>query len=157
MSSTFGNVVGADTTCSTMAPHADFDGSGKIDTGDFSIIQVNFARDGGPVSDPNCCGLFPQCNSALFGADPVFSISVQELRQIGLAGAAAGDLNSDGWVDLEDMNLFTQGVRPQPRPQPRPRPTNGGIRPTSVSPRPVGGSGNTGVSPQEQGLEPSGG
>lgn len=42
-------------------------------------------------------------------AGPVTSISIQQLRAMGLHQAIAGDLNRDGWLDLRDMDVFVGG------------------------------------------------
>jgi len=100
-----------DTTCSTAAPHADISGNGVVFTEDFSFIQTNFLT----FREPNCCSL-PGKKVAAGAEGPTTEISVAELRQRGLGYLAVADLNGDGWLDVDDVAAFQQGVRPKPTP-----------------------------------------
>jgi len=92
------------TDCSTVAPHADINGDGLVNSDDFSYIQQNFLK----THDPACCsGPAP-----LGGSQPVTSVSVEDLIARGLSELAAGDLNGDGWLDEQDIVAFMQGARP---------------------------------------------
>ena len=96
-----------DTDCATTWPHADIDGDGEVGTADFTFIQTYFLL----VDDPPCCGL------AAGGLPPRTTVSIEELRRMGLNELIIADLNHDGWVDAGDVAAFAGGVRPQkPRP-----------------------------------------
>ena len=45
---------------------------------------------------------------------PITSISVDELVELGLGELAAGDLNDDGWLDVDDVEAFANGASPGP-------------------------------------------
>lgn len=99
-----------DTTCATAAPHADISGDGMVtNVAEFSFIQQNFLES----HEANCCG------ALLRGVaqQPVLEISIPELRRLGMATLAIGDLNGDGWLDTDDMTAFANGARPKPRPR----------------------------------------
>jgi hypothetical protein len=87
-------------TCATPPPHADINGDYAVDVSDFNYISGNFLA----IGDSDCCVL------AL--GEPRTSVTVQELRQMGLGYAARGDLNYDGVIDLTDVELFLNGVVP---------------------------------------------
>jgi hypothetical protein len=99
-----------DTPCGTTGlghgdlagPNADINGDGTVDLDDYAFISSNFLVN----SKQCCCG--PQAASAI----AVTEISVAQLRADGLGELAAGDLNSDGLLNLADMAAFDQGVRP---------------------------------------------
>ena len=99
------NYGSGDTTCATAFPHADISGDGLVSTADFTFIQVNFWLG----HEANCCG-----QSDFTGGGPLTEISIEELRERGLGHLSVGDLNEDGWLDMEDVAAFLQGVRPQP-------------------------------------------
>ncbi len=94
-----------DTNCTGVAPHADISGDGLVFTADFTFILAHFLKS----SDPPCCG------QPLQASGPVTEISVLELQRLGQWDAAYGDLNHDGWLDLDDMAAFLHGVRPRRR------------------------------------------
>jgi hypothetical protein len=99
------------TTCSTPRPHADISGNGIVGTEDFTFIQINFLKG----SEVNCCGA-PGFRDGEAGNGPITSISVAQLRQMGLKHLAAGDLNNDGVLDQADVAAFLMGARPKPQP-----------------------------------------
>ncbi len=39
-------------------------------------------------------------------------VSVRELRQTGMGDLAVGDLNNDGWLNMDDIAAFMAGERP---------------------------------------------
>lgn len=92
-----------DTDCTVTPPHADISGDGIVSAEDFTFIQVNFLAGNGA----NCCG-----EPGNLGDGPTEEISVADLRAMGLAPLAAGDLNRDGWLDAGDIAAFMQGARP---------------------------------------------
>ncbi|MCK4340938.1 MAG: hypothetical protein KAY37_04365 [Phycisphaerae bacterium] len=90
------------TTCATPWPHADISGDAAIGTADFAFIHTNFLSGGeGP-----CCGL-------LGYGEPLESITVRELRSLGLGHLERADLNEDGVLDLTDIQLYLDGVLPE--------------------------------------------
>jgi hypothetical protein len=94
-----------DTPCGTAGPNADISGDGVVDMDDYLFIDMNFLS-----SVKECCGssLLPA------GADVgLTEITVRELRERGLSDLAAGDLNGDGVLNVDDINAFAQGARPQ--------------------------------------------
>jgi hypothetical protein len=91
------------TPCGTEGPHADINGDGVVDLVDFTFLSLNFLEE-----SKDCC--FGSVAAAAPG--PRTSISVRELRQIGMAELSVADLNGDGMVDLEDMAAFMRGDRP---------------------------------------------
>ncbi|MCZ6652141.1 MAG: cohesin domain-containing protein [Planctomycetota bacterium] len=107
----FGDAVGADTDCSTTAPHSDISGDGTVFTADFTFIGINFLES----DDANCCVAGCPISAPGGGAGgPVTRISVKELRKLGLYDMIAADLNEDGWFDEEDIGAFMNGDRPSP-------------------------------------------
>jgi hypothetical protein len=92
----YGTNPGANTTCSTSAPHADISGDGTVGSGDYTYIQQHFLA----LNEADCC------SNVLRLAPPVERISVRELRATGRADLAKADLNADGWLDAQDMAWF---------------------------------------------------
>ncbi len=90
---------GADCALGSFA-NADLNGDGMVDAIDFGIIENNFMAQ----SKLGCCGY------ATAGAfEPVLDISVKELIRDGRGELAAGDINNDGRLNLDDMALYAQG------------------------------------------------
>jgi hypothetical protein len=84
-------------------PNGDIDGDGCVDVSDYVFIIRNFL-----VSSKDCC-CGPQAASQ---APALTEVSVDDLRQMGEADLIVADLNKDGVVNGEDMEAFSQGVRP---------------------------------------------
>jgi hypothetical protein len=78
---------------------SNFNADLAVDNGDFSFVAINFLQAG------------ESCSGSFDGPEPRTRVSVKELRRRGLADVVA-DINRDGWVDLRDMQLFTQGAGP---------------------------------------------
>ncbi len=97
------------TPCGTLAPHADIDGSGAVESADFTFISINFLQG----HEPNCCGE-PLRGDAEGGGGPITEISLAELKKRGLGHLEAGDLNHDGTLDEQDVAAFLMGERPKP-------------------------------------------
>lgn len=92
-----------DTPCGTQGPNADINGDGVADGSDYAFIIRNFL-----VSQKDCCG-GPQIGSE---ANPISSITVDQLREQGMGELAVADLNGDGVLDSADMDAYSQGARP---------------------------------------------
>jgi hypothetical protein len=106
LQATWGSDYGTgDTDCDTAGPHGDIDGDGLVGLSDYAFISMNFL-----ASAKECCGVEVLPAGANNGA--ITEISVQDLRLMGLGDLAAGDLNGDGLLNVDDMNAFNQGARP---------------------------------------------
>jgi hypothetical protein len=92
-----------DTPCGTPGPHGDIDGDGLVGLTDYGFVSMNFL-----ASAKECCGVV----GLPAGATGTTSITVTQARLMGIANAARADLNGDGTINVEDMNLFGQGARP---------------------------------------------
>lgn len=86
--------------------HADINGDGVVDVADFTFIQINFL-----ANDKNVC--CPGSHTAGQNQAGRTSISVKELREMGMDDLAVADLNNDGNVDQRDMAAYLQGARPK--------------------------------------------
>ncbi len=84
--------------------HADLNGDGVVNIFDFSFIAINFLN-----GDANACNAV--CDVGASGAreTPRVAISLGELKRMGLGEAGLlADLNGDGWVNLDDVALYTE-------------------------------------------------
>jgi hypothetical protein len=96
-------VFNPDTTCADKhTPHGDINGDGVVDGLDFAFILQNFL-----MMSKNAC-----CPDAAASAEGTTSVTVRELRQMGMGDLAVADLNSDGVVDSADMTAFANGAVP---------------------------------------------
>ena len=102
-----------DTPCGVFAQnsHADANGDGVLDVTDFNPISGNFLS----LGDDDCCSRGRGGDGA-----PRTAVTVRELRQAGVRNAWRADLNRDGWIDLDDVQLFMNGEVPDDLPQPVP-------------------------------------
>jgi hypothetical protein len=92
---------------------ADINADGVVDSLDYAFIQGNFLEE----DKDSCC---PDEGIASGENPPVYtSITVQQLRQLGLGDLAVADLNRDGVLDTADMEAFQAGVVPTQGRQPR--------------------------------------
>jgi hypothetical protein len=80
---------------------SNFNNDAFVNNEDFSYIAVNFFRSG------ERCGAFA-------GGQPRSSVSVKELRRMGLGHLAVADLNRDGMVDMRDIQNFLAGGGARP-------------------------------------------
>lgn len=101
-----GSTVCDPLTCAAAGPHGDINADGIVDSNDFAFVLDNFLED-----SKDCCCPPP---GAAAGDAPRTSVTVKELRAMGLGHMATADLNSDGVVDMDDMGLYMQGVMPKP-------------------------------------------
>jgi hypothetical protein len=100
------------TTCLTPAFHSDFSGNGSVFTEDLTFISINFLRG----HQANCCGQ-PGFGD---GGSPVHEISIAQLQKLGLGSYAAGDVNGDGLLNLDDVAAVFAGNVPQVPDEPAP-------------------------------------
>ena len=82
-------------------PNADLDGNGVINATDGNFIIANFGQKG-----ETGCG-----TSFMSPPEPLNGISVSELVSRGLTDLVGADLNNDGWVDMEDVRMASNGGR----------------------------------------------
>ena len=82
-------------------PNADLDGNGVINATDGNIIIANFGQKG-----ETGCG-----TSFMSPPEPLSAISVAELVDRGLTDLIGADLNNDGWLDMEDVRMASNGGR----------------------------------------------
>lgn len=92
------------TTCGTVARHADINGDGLVDQLDFSFVHASYLLQEGDV----CCS----SSTASGGGGALMTVSVEHLRELGLADAVKADLDRNGFVDADDLAAFLAGVRP---------------------------------------------
>jgi hypothetical protein len=111
----FGSTPSADTTCLTVAPHADISGDGAVGTGDFNFIQINFLES----HEMRCDGSVLPSTFEGYAMDrpgvrrlPVTSISVEELIAQGMGRLVTADLNADGVLDQFDIAAYLNGALP---------------------------------------------
>ncbi|MCK4340645.1 MAG: hypothetical protein KAY37_02835 [Phycisphaerae bacterium] len=97
---TYGGVRHTD--CATPLPHADINGDAAIGPGDFAFIYTNFLS----YTSGGCCG-------GTFTRRPLTSITVGELAALGVPNARRADLNNDGVIDFDDVELFLSGTLPE--------------------------------------------
>ncbi len=108
---------GANTNCSTVAPHADVTGNGLVETGDFTFIAINFLQ----FSENRCDGSLrpggvkPRDGRMATAApieEPRWSVGVGELVESGMGELRFADLNADGQLDSADIAAFMGGAMP---------------------------------------------
>jgi hypothetical protein len=104
----YGAQVDPNTDCEMVyAGHADINGDGVVDGLDYSFVIDNFLA----VSKNACCPDAAATTTALT------SVTVRDLRQMGMGELAVADLNGDGVVDSADMTAFMNGVQPAAKPE----------------------------------------
>jgi hypothetical protein len=94
--------VGADTDCDGLpirstGPHADINGDGFVNDLDFTFISINFLE-----SDKDTC-----CPDGRIAPVGLTEVTTRQLRAWGIDDKA--DINGDGLVNTEDMQLFLSG------------------------------------------------
>lgn len=88
------NYGSVNTTCATLAPHADINGDGTVNGLDYSFISTNFLH----FRELDCCG-----NALLGDGGPITDISVFALAVRDWEMARVADLNRDGRVNMDDV------------------------------------------------------
>lgn len=91
----------ASSDCLMTQPHADINGDSRVDSADYTYIRNNFLK----ASDQ-------QCGSGERVGAPRVSISIQDLFIMGLGEMVVSDLNADGLIDEQDVNLYSLGETP---------------------------------------------
>jgi predicted regulator of amino acid metabolism with ACT domain len=76
---------------------SDYNNNGTVTNQDFALFATNFLQTG-----DTCAGGF------LAGQMPRDRVSVRELRRRGFGDLIAADINGDGWVDVQDIQLAMQ-------------------------------------------------
>ena len=84
------------TTCSQSEVHADINGDGIVDSLDELFVTLNMM-----TTDKETCCPDPNVPPAIDTA--VTSISIRDLRLLGLAHLVVADRNGDGFLDLADV------------------------------------------------------
>lgn len=95
-----------DTPCGTPAPNANINGDGLVDLMDLVIFVGNSLKG----AEPNCCSV-----GTVAASGPIQSITVEELRQLGLEHMIAADVNRDGVLDMDDVATVLQGNSSEPK------------------------------------------
>jgi hypothetical protein len=94
----FGHYVGDFSGAVAPAARSNFDGDTDVDTADFTFISGNFFQ------------LGAACSNATHNT-PRGSVTVKDLRRMGMGELAAADINRDGRVDQADIVAFLRGAR----------------------------------------------
>ena len=94
----FGMYVGDFSGAVLADARSNFDGDTDIDTGDYTFISGNFFQVGAA------------CGSAWHPA-PMSSVTLKQLRRMGMGELAVADINRDGRIDQADIVAFMQGQR----------------------------------------------
>jgi len=91
------------TLCGTAPPNGNINGDNVVDLIDLVFVSGNSLM----ASEPVCCG-----GGVASDEGPVTSITLRELRSMGLGHMAVADVNRDGVLDMDDMIAFLQGDVP---------------------------------------------
>ncbi len=105
------NVDGNSSCGCACFPHADADGDGTVTFDDLNFWLVNIWPT--QYDEDPCCETVGAITDVR--PEPVWRISLDELRARGWGDLAAGDWNHDGWLDIKDVEfLMKGGLLPQP-------------------------------------------
>lgn len=97
--SKLGSLDDPNTPCGTSSPHADLNGDGIVDEYDVDVVDRHLQEQ----DKEGCC-------PTVRAADAIMEISIKDLRARSLGNLNAADLNRDGWLNLDDLTAFRQGV-----------------------------------------------
>ncbi len=96
-----GAVLNPAMECESSTRHADINGDGVVDSLDRVFIEQNWLT----AEVETCCDDADDPGST----DPVTEISIRDLKRMGLGDLSGADLNSDGLLNLVDVELYWQG------------------------------------------------
>ena len=88
----------ADTPCDEVGVNADFNGDAYVDGRDWGFISEHLEM----TDMTSCC----DTTAATTDGEVVLEISIEELVARGLGRLAVADLNSDGMLNQQDIELF---------------------------------------------------
>lgn len=117
-----------DTPCGTNGPDGNINGDNQVNLLDLVIFVGNSLQ----ACEPNCCG----GGGASAASGPISTISIRELRRMGLEHLAAADLNQDGVLDMDDAIMLMNGDIPSEYDRRSIRDDGGGKRGRSTRQRP---------------------
>jgi hypothetical protein len=100
------SLANRDTPCGTVGPDGNINSDGLVDLLDLVIFVGNSLK----AAEANCCG----AGTTASVDGPIMSITVEELRQMGLEHLIAADVNRDGILDMDDVMAVVQGNVPDP-------------------------------------------
>lgn len=110
----FGAYVGDFGSGKNFDSRSNFNRDAEVDSADYSFISIGFLATG------------DSCGSSANGGAPRMSVSVKELRRMGMGDLAYGDLNRDGIIDVRDVAWYMENG-PVPAKTPAPRPSTGEV------------------------------
>jgi hypothetical protein len=107
--------VNPQTSCGSSGFHADINGDGLVNVNDLAFVQQNFLK----TNAAPCC----QGNTASVLDEGMPVVSLQELAAMGLGDLSAADINGNGLIDRNDMDLLIR----QKHSETKKSPSRGGV------------------------------
>jgi hypothetical protein len=101
-----GTAGGDGSSCASPNRDADINGDGVVDVLDRDFIDRNWLRE----ETETCCS----DGTGSPPPGPITEISLRDLQRMGLGDLSEADLNSDGMLDLVDVELYHQGASKRP-------------------------------------------